>query len=344
MISYHMRFVGDDARQDALPHRRLTGECHRRQTIVDDDALHAFAVVFLGELAALDDTAADRLEIAGQHEVHRALTECRRVRQRFFRAPSAAGRAAPSSGIGATAVTACTPGSACSRSFIVRMNAARPSTPRARTLFTWNVSTPFGSKPGSMRVSATKVRIIRPAPISRTSDSATSAMTTRVPDDAAPRRSRRAAAGAQHVHHVRPRRPNRRASCRTAAAARMPLSAANARTAGSIVTVSQTRQVARPELDQRFDAELREQQTQQHAGAGNHEALGQQLPEQPPARCRPARRGPPARARARRRGPAAGSRRSRRRSAARTSPPPSGRESPAARPATRSSYMRSTRK
>ena len=40
------------------------------------------------------------------------------------------------------------------------------------------VSTPFGSKPGSMRMSATKLRSMSPDPISSTNDSATSATTT----------------------------------------------------------------------------------------------------------------------------------------------------------------------
>ena len=95
----------------------------------------------------------------------------------------------PVSGNGKDAVALCTPGSEASRSCNCRWVAARcRSVVRVGGRNNWNVNRFRESKPGSIFCSARKLRNMRPEPISRTNDSATSTTTTQLRSRRAPLR------------------------------------------------------------------------------------------------------------------------------------------------------------
>src|SRR5438477_9796004 len=78
------------------------------------------------------------------------------------------------SGRESVAAAACTPGSALNRSTICSMKLTFWGEDFSPVRVTWNVNTPSVRKPGSTSFSREKLLINNPAPMSSTSDSATS--------------------------------------------------------------------------------------------------------------------------------------------------------------------------
>ena len=277
----HLGFVGVDAGQHALSDGVAGREQPRRQQVVDDDDLGVGPIVFFAECPARNDWRPREREITGLHEVGDCLLKQRGIGR-------SSQRAVAREGVGAIEGE---------RS---RRRGIHHSRQRLQALERGPLERPAGlgalcavvlddERQHAARIEAGvgvlqgHERADHQARANQQHERQSNLGNHRsVAQPSSAATADQAAARPQHIHHVRTRRPPGRRDAEDQRCGKRRRGRE-----GEHRTIERhgggPRQGVRRQLDQRINAELRQPQAGDAAEEGQHQAFGDQLPDQAPA-------------------------------------------------------------